>query len=151
MQKFVGGKGISEIGREENRNRETVARIVHSDEMQEHVNRAREALYGFTDIALSTLRHAIETERNGVLAYKLLTDISVIPTSLERMQNLASKGSDGEGSQLGKIYTKMLVHAVMNGRTFGFDVSAAEEAIAKAGARVDDDGNLVPITEAKES
>src|SRR6516162_8277452 len=135
MHKFVAGKGISEISREENRNRETVARIVHSDEMQEHVRRAREEFYGLTGIALRTLRHALEKERNGTLAYKVLADSGVIPSSFERTHNLVSKGPEGE-SQIGRIISQLLVGVVVKGREWGMDVRPVEEELARAGGQV---------------
>jgi hypothetical protein len=74
LQKHIAGKSIVEITKEENRNRETVARIVHSDEMREYVQRMRERFFALADCALSTLHHALEKDLNGVLAYKLLVD-----------------------------------------------------------------------------
>ena len=42
MQKYVAGESLVQIGREERRDRETVARIVKSEEMQEFVRQMRE-------------------------------------------------------------------------------------------------------------
>jgi hypothetical protein len=59
LQKHVTGKSIVEISRAENRNRETVARIVHSDEMRELVSRMREKFFDLAESALSTVEEAV--------------------------------------------------------------------------------------------
>src|ERR1700746_318564 len=53
LQKHIAGKSVVEISREENRNRETVARIVHSDDMRELVSHMREKFYGLAESAFS--------------------------------------------------------------------------------------------------
>jgi len=84
MQKYVAGESVLQIGREEGRNRETVARIVHSDEMQQFVRTKREQLYGLGDCAIAALQHALNEQKDGRLAFQLLLHIGVTPSERER-------------------------------------------------------------------
>lgn len=145
LQKHVAGKSIAEISREENRNRETVAKIVRSDEMREHVNHARERLYGLIDIAIKALLHRLEKENDGQLAYKILVDTSVVPTVAERAQVQKSPESEDEHLVVARLAATLIKGGIQKNRAYGMDTSKEEEYLAKQGIGVDDDGNLVPI------
>ena len=85
LQKYATGKSIVQIAREENRNRETVARIVHSDEMNEYVRQMREKFYGLADLAIAAVQYALAEERDAQVGYRILLDTGVIPTAEERL------------------------------------------------------------------
>src|SRR5438067_2712026 len=78
LQKHIAGKSVVEISREENRNRETVARIVHSDEMKDLVSDMRKSLYGILQPCFETVLYAVEEKQDSQLAYKILTDTGVV-------------------------------------------------------------------------
>ena len=61
-QKFVTGKNISQIAREEGRHWDTVARIVKEKDVEEYVRGLRERFYGALEQVLSA---AIDYARNG--------------------------------------------------------------------------------------
>jgi hypothetical protein len=145
LQKYASGKSIVEISREENRNRESIAKIVHSDEMRDHVHRMREAFYGLADSALVALRHALEVEKDGQLAHKILTGIGAVPTEAERMQIQTPRESNDEQSAVYKIIASLLGGAVARNRLYGLDTTAIETDLARAGGRVDTGGRIVPI------
>lgn len=84
MQRYADGQSIREISRREGRARETVTRIVRSDEMQTFVNEMRERFYGLGCDAMDAIRHTLRQKKDGQLGYRLLTDIGVIPTEDER-------------------------------------------------------------------
>jgi hypothetical protein len=84
LQKYVAGKSVVQISREENRNRETVAKIVKGKEMEEFVNEMRDRFYGLAGDALDAIQHNLCKNKDGHLAYRLLTDIGVVPTVEER-------------------------------------------------------------------
>jgi hypothetical protein len=147
-QKYVAGKSVAQISREEGRNRETVTRIVTSDEMRAHVKRLREEYLGLGDAALSALRHALEKGKDGKLAYRVLKDSGVVPRESELMQILATEEST-QGSQFGRIAAQLLLTAIERGRTFGYDVPEAEDLLKKAGYRVDAQLKLVPLNESE--
>jgi hypothetical protein len=145
LQKYAAGKSIVEIGREEGRNRESISRIVHSAEMRAYVDRMREAFYGLADIALVALRHALEVEKDGQLAYKILADIGAVPTAVERQQIQDAAVSKSEENAVLTIAAKIFAGGIAKLRLYGHDTSKEENDLAEAGGRVDADGKIVPI------
>jgi hypothetical protein len=89
LQKSIAGKGITQIAREEGRNRETIARIVNGDQVQELVKRMRAEVYGLAYDAIAALRHALREEKDARLGYRLLMDIGAIPLAAEAEANAA--------------------------------------------------------------
>ena len=85
MQRHVAGQSIRQIAREENRSRETVTKIVRSDDMRTFVKTLRERLYGLGGYALDAVEHALAKGKDARLGYQLLTDIGVGPSPLERV------------------------------------------------------------------
>src|SRR5262245_54983840 len=73
MHRYTAGQSIREISRKEGRARETVTKIVKSDEMQEFVQQMRERLYGLGIDALDAVRHGLNEKKDSQLAYRLLT------------------------------------------------------------------------------
>jgi len=93
MQKFASGKSIVQIAKEENRNRETVSRIVHSEEMHAHVERMREKFYGLADLAIAAVQQALE-DGDAQVGYRILLDMGVIPSPEQRMQIQAAPAAN---------------------------------------------------------
>jgi hypothetical protein len=145
LQKYVAGKSIVQISREEARNRETITRVVRADEMREHVHRMREAFYALADSALVALRHALEIEKDGQLAYKILTDIGAVPTPLERQQIQTPAVSKSEEDAVLMIAAKIFAGGIAKLRLYGHDTSKEENDLAEAGGRVNAEGRIVPI------
>src|ERR1035441_3411023 len=56
LQRFIVGQSIREISREEGRARQTVTKIVRSDQMQSYVQGMRERFYGLGDDALAAVQ-----------------------------------------------------------------------------------------------
>src|ERR1019366_8274662 len=84
LQRFIVGQSIREISREEGRARQTVTKIVRSDQMQSYVQAMRERLYGLGGDALAAVQHALQQQKDPQLAYRLLIDLGVVPTAEER-------------------------------------------------------------------
>jgi hypothetical protein len=84
VQKFITGRSIRQIAREESRDRATITKIVRSPEVQDYVRDIREQYFGLGELALAAVRTAIEEEKDGRVAYQLLKDIGVVPSSTER-------------------------------------------------------------------
>lgn len=84
LSRHVTGESNREIARAEQIDRKTVARIVRSEEVNAYVEKLREQLYGIGADAVNTVRDAV-LSGNALLAYKLISDIGVIPTLQERM------------------------------------------------------------------
>ncbi len=145
LQKHVAGKSIVEISREENRNRETVARIVHSDDMAEMVNRMREKFYGLAESALSTVEEAVEKRKDAQLSYKILLDTGIVPTLADRMRILAPSERVNEQAAVYRIIAQLVGHSVAKLRAYGSDTTEVEQKLADAGGRVDESGKIVPV------
>jgi hypothetical protein len=125
-----------QISREEGRNRETVARIVHGSDMQEYVRRKREQLYGLGNCAISALQHALNEQKDGRLAFLLLTRLGIVPSEQEReaMAASAKHPQDDETASL-LIATRLFEGALHRQKTFGIDTSDEEKSIEKAGGK----------------
>lgn len=87
LQKYVAGKSVALIAREENRNRESVTRIVRGDEIQELVQRMRAEFYGLAFDAIDAIRHTLQQQKDGRLGYRVLMDIGAIPLPAEAEAN----------------------------------------------------------------
>jgi hypothetical protein len=84
MQRYVGGESIRQIAREEQRDRATVTKIVRSDEMQAFVQKMRERFYGLAFDAMNAVEHSLQQQNDARLAYRLLSDIGIVPSAGER-------------------------------------------------------------------
>jgi len=72
------GESVRRISRAEKRDRETVAKIVRSDEMQDYVRMLREIFFGIGYDSILAVRKAVR-EGNSEMAYQLLQHIGVVP------------------------------------------------------------------------
>lgn len=81
--KFVQGKSLRRIAREEGRARQTVTKIIRSADMQQHIDRARGMLYGILSDAADTVYCQIVDVESQTgdprLAFQLLERVGVIP------------------------------------------------------------------------
>src|SRR6202008_4407443 len=78
MQKYALGQNQTAIARDENLNRETVAKIVRSAEMDAYIEEKREAWRGLCDEALETIRRLLR-ENDKQVAFRVLESNGVIP------------------------------------------------------------------------
>ena len=84
MERYVRGESIRQIARDEKRDRATVTKIVRSDEMQGFVQKMRERFYGFAFDAMNAVEHSLKQQNDARLAYRMLSDIGVVPSAGER-------------------------------------------------------------------
>ena len=84
MQRYIGGESIRQIAQVELRDRATVTKIVRSDEMQAFVQKMRERFYGFAFDAMNAVQHSLRQQNDARLAYRLLSDIGIVPSAEER-------------------------------------------------------------------
>jgi len=146
LQKFATGKSIVQIAREEKRNRETVARIVHSDEMNDYVRQMREKFYGLADLAIAAVQHALAEERDAQVGYRILLDTGVIPSPDER-QHLQSTPAVNDPMQGFKDQLARIVGIQLERRhIYGTPFPELDEDIEKAGMKINPEtGGLEPI------
>jgi len=149
MQKYVAGESVLQIGREEGRNRETVARIVHSDEMQQFVRARREQLYGLGDCAIAALQHALNEEKDGRLAFQLLLHIGVIPSDREREALLREPAPENnQREQVKQIMSDLMEGAIARCAAYGMRLPEIEGDLKKVGGKIDyETGKVKPLDE----
>jgi hypothetical protein len=87
MNKYIRGMSIRQIAEDEDRARQTVAKIVQTGEVQEYITKLRAEVIGLGDEAVKSLRHGLKNELDGRLAYQLLKDIGAIQSSTDVQAN----------------------------------------------------------------
>jgi hypothetical protein len=78
--KFIEGKGIRQISREEGRSRETITKIVRSEDVQSYVANLKQQYISLGQLALETFTRALRSSMDGKLAHQVLVDIGVAAT-----------------------------------------------------------------------
>jgi hypothetical protein len=149
LQEYAAGKSITDIGKQENRNRETVAKIVHGPEMQEFVREMREQWYGLGPDAIGAVRHSLRAQRDGRLGFQVLASIGAIPSPEERQSVIAAFAeplSDKE-ARVHEWVRRLTVMAIETATTFGIRDTIFNANLAKVGCRINyETGELEPLT-----
>ena len=129
---FVQGYSIRQISREEGRARQTIVRIVRSEDVQNFVKQMQEELWGLIPAAIGTLRHELETNKNSQLAYQIIKDIGVfLPAKIQ--QQISSYDSDTRVNQIMGEFVKI---ALERNRIYGTPIPEIEAAAARAGVKI---------------
>ena len=138
LEKYVAGKSLKDIGKEEGRNRETVARIVHGPEMQQHVKAMRERWFGLAPAAISAVQHALTEQKDGRLGFQLLFSIGVIPSPEERQTLAVSElqTEPNEDARVKKIIADLTEVTIERARIFGLRDEKLEEDLRIVGAQI---------------
>ncbi len=148
LQKHVAGQTISEISREEKRNRETVTKIVRGPEMQKLVREMRERWLGLAPDAIGAVQHALTEQKDGRLGYQLLSSIGVIP-SPEEMQLLTGswvETQSDEDERVKKVLADLVKGIVDRAHVYGLPMPEIEADLKKVGGRINyDTGKIEPI------
>jgi hypothetical protein len=131
MQRFVAGQSIREISRQEGKARETVTKIVRSDEMSAFVRQMRESFYGLGVDALDAVRHSLCQKKDGQLGYKLLTDIGIIPPSEERqsLSVVSPSPEKGRDERVTELVRRLTEGARERARIFGMPMPENETVV----------------------
>lgn len=130
-QKFVTGKNISRIAREEGRHWDTVARIVKEKDVEEYVRGLRERFYGALEEVLSAaIEYAKTGKDGGWLAYEMLKDGGVIPARTMKQQVAAAQPSspaETEETAVKRIAVALVEGALHRQRFFELPLPEIEE------------------------
>jgi hypothetical protein len=142
VQRFISGESIRKIAREEGRDRATVTKIVRSSEVEDYIREIREQYFGLGQLALAAVRTAIREEKDGRLAYQLLKDIGVVPSSAERnLSNIQAQQQAEEDSEEARVQTWMgrLIRVVFEkSRVYGTPIGdPLEDALHSVGVKFD--------------
>src|ERR1700751_680598 len=144
-QKFVQGYSIRKISREESRARQTIVRIVRSEDVQNFVKQMQEELWGLIPAAIGALRHELEANKNSQLAYQMIKDIGIfLPAKIQ--PQISPYDSDTRVNQIMGEFVKI---GLGRNRIYGTPFPEIEAAAARAGmkiqlnsAPIDDDGDI---------
>ena len=131
-QKFVQGYSIRKISREEGRARQTIVRIIRSEDVQNFVKQMQEELWGLIPAAIGALRHELQTNKNSQLAYQIIRDIGVLPAA--RIQQPSSPYDSDERVKL--IMGEFVKIGLERNRIYGTPMPEIEEAAARAGVNI---------------
>jgi hypothetical protein len=126
MQSYASGKSITDISKQEKRNRETVGKIVHGPEMAAHVQALRERLYGLGSDAIDAVEDALTNQKDGRLAFQLLASIGVLPSPAEiATQRQAMSPPEDEESAIHRIALALMKGSVE--RHLAYEMPLLEE------------------------
>lgn len=95
INKFIRGQSQREIARVEGRDRETIARIVRSNEVQLYVARLRMDYIGLGSEAINTMGKVLRKGKDPRTAHQLLSDIGAVPSERERDTLLSGDSKTG--------------------------------------------------------
>jgi hypothetical protein len=118
VSKFIQGRGIRQIAREERRSRETVTKIVRSKDVQKYVAELREQYIGLGREALAALTRALRTSNDGKLAHQVLVDIDVVQTRAPA-DAAAQTGPYDEETQVLIMTGRLVQAAAVRAQTYG--------------------------------
>lgn len=152
LQKHVAGKSITDISKEEHRNRETITKIVRGPEMQSLVREMRERFFGLALDAISAVEHALVEQKDGRLAFQLLSSIGAIPSPAEKELLTAPQVTESdEEARVQKWFAALMKIAAERMQIFGMRAPELDEELKKVGARIDyDTGKLEPLLSRKD-
>src|ERR1700732_2236626 len=78
IEKYMRGTSIRQIAEEEDRARQTVAKVVRAPEVQGYIAKLREQVIALGDEMVKSVQFALRNELDGQLAYAMLKDIGVM-------------------------------------------------------------------------
>ena len=129
---FVQGYSIRKISREEGRARQTIVRIVRSEDIEGFVKRMQGELWGLIPAAIGALRHELETNRNSELAYQIIKDIGVFLPAKIQQQN-SPYDSDAQVREIMGAFAQI---ALERNRVYGTPMPEVQAAAARAGVKI---------------
>lgn len=131
LERHLRGESIRKISKAEHRCRETVARVVNSDEMEEILQQKRAEFLALADDAIDAVRDALRNSKDrGWLGLEILKALQIMPspaatrifadnTSLRQSAELPSTPPET------RIYCERLASAAME-RSKAFSVEISE-------------------------
>jgi len=148
LQKYTNGKNIIDISKEEQRNRETVSKIVHGPEMQEYVRAMRERFYALGPAAISAVEYALTKQKDGRLGFQLLVNIGVIPSPEEGRLLAAPQVVAGDSADQGvkEIMARLIEGVIERASALGYRAPELERDLEKVGGRINyETGKVEPL------
>ncbi len=129
--KFVQGKGIRQISREEGRSRGTITKIVRSEDVQTYVTDLRERYIGLGREALDALARALRSSKDGKLAHQVLLDIGVI-SGQSNAQTFADAEIYDEEREVQVIMGRLVQASIDRARAYGRPLQSIGDGLEDA-------------------
>jgi hypothetical protein len=150
MQKYALGQNQTAIARDENLNRETVAKIVRSAEMDAYVEEKRELWRGLCDPAIEVIRQKLK-EGDKEVALRILESNGVIPASGAtfnyNIQTAANPNQDERGRNLRACFADVMMERA---RIFKTPMPELNEIANERGIKLDFPLNAPEVAEEDE-
>jgi hypothetical protein len=135
-RRHLEGESAREIARAENCGRNTVSKIVKAPELQEHLQRIRERIWGMADCAAEVLFEAMVHNRDARIAYELLRDIGVLPRASQIVQQPAQLAMTRE--ERDDWQTRVIANVIAERRrVFGIELPGEMQAALDQGEAVE--------------
>jgi hypothetical protein len=140
IQKYVGGKSMRQIAKEEHKDETSIARVVKSEEMQAYCRSLMEKILGRCGEKLVTrIEHEIEdfATRNGAwVAMELAERFGAIPPKIQRQATVIADAAGLVGGTMDSSspdfwLTKFVLAAREKGKVFGTRLPDVETVMSK--------------------
>jgi hypothetical protein len=154
LQEYSTGKSISDISKQEKRNRETIGKIVHGPEMQAHVWALRESWFGLGSDAISAVRHSLTVQKDGRLGFQILASIGVVPSQEERqlLTTPPPEEETEENMRVVKMIAQLMNIKIQEANILGRREPELEEGLRKVGGKINyERGTIEPVEKKSET
>jgi hypothetical protein len=135
VSKFIQGRGIRQIAREERRSRETVTKIVRSEDVQKYVAELREQYIGLGREALAALTRALRSSTDGKLAHQVLVDLDVVHTPAPA-DAAAQTGAYDEETEVLIMTGRLVQAAAVRAQTYGIPLEKIGHGLKNAAKKL---------------
>ena len=136
-QKYVAGQSVRQIAREEGMARETVDRIVESQDMADFVRDMRAKFVGLGEDALAAVTSSVR-RGDAQLSYKILEAIGIVPSREETIsiatQQLATQTD--EEIECEKVMSRLIQATIHRHHVYRTRAPELDEAAEKVGHRI---------------
>ncbi len=125
--KYMAGKKLREIAREEQIDRTSVAKIVREPDVAKHVQDLREKFYGRLEEALEAAFDYVKNgKEGGRLAYQMMMDSGIVRGS-DKLDVAAPIEVETEESAVKRIAVALVQGAIERHKSFGLPLPEADE------------------------
>lgn len=144
VQKSALGRSQRAIAREEKINRESVGRIVRSEEAQAFAAEIRAQFRGLCDLAIESLRQNLQANGKEAIeiAWRVLETNGIIPPegqTVNYLPHLQAASENEENDAVQKTLSAFGRIAMERARAFNTPFSELEEAAEQAGVRLNEE------------
>jgi hypothetical protein len=132
VSRFIQGQCIRQIAREEGRSRETITKIVRSEDVQRYVTDLRERYISLGQEALAALTRALRSSKDGKLAHQVLVDIGVVQTQTPA-DATAQTGAYDEETEVLLMTGRLVQAAAHRSKVYGFSMGQLGKDLEASG------------------